>query len=153
LNPQGNFNPDIYTAFAKGSKVQIPNAGLEVVHHVHADDVAQLFMQTLTHWNAAVGESFHAVSPAAMTLRGYAESVSAWFGQEADIEYIPYVDWAKTVTDQDAAATNGHLIHSPNCYSIEKAQQRVNYTPRYSSLQAVYESLVWLQANDIINQA
>ena len=153
LNPQGNFNPDVYTAFASGAKVSIPNSGLEIVHHVHADDVAQLFMQALKHWNAAVGESFHAVSPAAMTLRGYADSVAAWFGQASNIEFKPFADWAKGVSDQDANATHGHLLHSPNCYSITKAQQCVNYAPRYSSLQAIYESLTWLLANGVINQS
>ena len=151
LNPQGNFNPDVYTSLASGAKVNIPNQGLEVVHHVHADDVAQLFMHALKHWNQAVGESFHAVSPAAMTLRGYADSISAWFGQQANLDFLPYADWAKIVTDQDATATKGHLIHSPNCYSIAKGQQRLNYTPRFSSLQAIYESLTWLLANGVIH--
>jgi nucleoside-diphosphate-sugar epimerase len=150
LNPQGNFNPEVYTQLASGDKVFIPNSGLEIVHHVHADDVAQLFMCVLNNWNAAVGESFHAVSPAAMTLRGYAESLTAWFGREVNLEYLPYPDWAKTVSVQDANATQGHLIHSPNCYSIAKGQVRVNYHPRYSSLQAIYESLGWLIAHKVI---
>jgi nucleoside-diphosphate-sugar epimerase len=152
LNPQGNFNPGVYTKLAFGEKIALPNQGLEVVHHVHADDVAQLFLQILKHWNAAMGESFHAVSPAAMTLRGYAESIAAWFGQEANLDFIPYAEWAKSVSEQDAGATMGHLIHSPNCYSIAKGQTRVNYNPRYSSLQALYESLTWLLANGTIQQ-
>ncbi len=152
LNPQGNFNPAVYTQLALGEKIILPNLGLDIVHHVHADDVAQLFMQVLKHWNAAVGESFHAVSPAALTLRGYGESLAAWFGQEANFAYLPFADWAETVAKQDANATIGHLIHSPNCYSIAKGQQRVNYHPRYTSLQAIYESLTWLLANDVINQ-
>lgn len=151
LNPQANFNPAVYTQLGSGEKVILPNRGLEVVHHVHADDVAQLFMQALNHWNAAVGESFHAVSPAAMTLRGYADAIAAWYGQEANIGYLSYPEWAKTVSEQDANATDGHLIHSPNCYSIVKGQQRVNYHPRYTSLQAIYESLTWLRASGVIN--
>jgi nucleoside-diphosphate-sugar epimerase len=150
LNPQGNFNPDVYSSLALGMKVTIPNQGLEVVHHVHADDVAQLFMLTLKNWNAAVGESFHAVSPAAMTLRGYADSVAAWFGQEANLDFQPFDVWAKSITRQDAAATEGHLIHSPNCYSIAKGQQRLNYMPRYSSLQAIYQSLTWLMEKGLV---
>jgi nucleoside-diphosphate-sugar epimerase len=152
LNPQANFNPAVYSALASGTKVSLPNNGLEVVHHVHADDVAQLFMLALSHWNAAVGESFHAVSPAAMTLRGYAESVAAWFGKEADLDFVPFSEWKQGVSSQDAAATDGHLIHSPNCYSISKAQQRLGYAPRYTSLQAVYESLSWLLENKIIGE-
>jgi nucleoside-diphosphate-sugar epimerase len=74
LNPAGHFNPSVFTMLAKGEELSLPNFGLETVHHVHADDVAQMFMSAITHWSASVGEAFHAVSPAAITLRGYAEA-------------------------------------------------------------------------------
>jgi len=48
------------------------------------------------------------------------------------------------VSEKDAAASLGHLEHSPNCYSIAKAQRLVDYQPRYSSLQAVREAVTWL---------
>ena len=60
LNPAGHFNPDVFTALAKGEEVALPNFGLETVHHVHADDVAQLFMCAIAGWSASVGEAFHA---------------------------------------------------------------------------------------------
>ncbi|MDF1514675.1 MAG: NAD-dependent epimerase/dehydratase family protein, partial [Anaerolineae bacterium] len=66
LNPQANFNPGVYTQLASGERLILPNLGLEIVHHVHADDVAQMFMQALLNWNAAVGESFNTVSTAAL---------------------------------------------------------------------------------------
>jgi nucleoside-diphosphate-sugar epimerase len=53
LNPAGNFNPDVFTRLARGEEVLLPNLGTEIVHHVHADDVAQLFMKALVNWNAA----------------------------------------------------------------------------------------------------
>jgi nucleoside-diphosphate-sugar epimerase len=141
LNPAGNFNPDVYARLGRGEPVILPNRGTEVLHHVHADDVAQLFVKALTHWNAALGESFHAVSPAALTLRGYAEAVAGWFGKEARLEYLPFDAWRGTVSPEEAEATLGHLAHSPNCYSIEKAQRLLDYQPRYTSLEALYESV------------
>jgi len=39
-------------------------------------------MCAIAHWSASVGEAFHAVSPAAITLRGYAEAMAARFGRE-----------------------------------------------------------------------
>ncbi len=147
LNPQGNFNPAIYEKLAHGEEVTLPNIGMETVHHVHADDVAQSFMCALANWSEAVGESFHVVSEAALTLRGYAETVAGWFGQEARLRYLPWDTWKETVSPEDAQATWDHIAHSPNC-SIEKAQRLIGYRPRYSSLQAVKESLEWLVAND-----
>ncbi len=83
LNPQGNFNPAVYETLAHGEPLALANLGMETVHHVHASDVAQMFVRAMTHWRASVGESFHTVSPAAITLRGYAEAVAGWFGKEA----------------------------------------------------------------------
>ena len=70
----------VFKKLAKGDEVLLPNIGMETVHHVHADDVAQAFMAALGNWNQAVGESFHVVSSEALTLRGYAEAMAAWFG-------------------------------------------------------------------------
>lgn len=151
LNPAGNFNPDLYTRLARGEEVTLPNRGTELVHHVHADDVAQLFTLALTHWNAAFGESFHAVSSAALTLRGYAESVSSWYGKQARLKFLPFETWRQTVSPEDAEATWSHLEHSPNCYSITKAQRLLGYQPRYSSLIAIFESLQALAINGIIH--
>lgn len=145
LNPAGHFNPQVFTRLAQGEEVALPNLGLETVHHVHADDVAQIFQRALYRWGNAVGESFHAVSAQALTLRGYAESIAAWFGQEAKLSYLPWEAWKETVSANEAQATWDHIAHSPNC-SIEKAQQLLGYSPRYTSLQAVQEAVQWLMA-------
>ena len=151
LNPQGNFNPQVYAHLGRGDEITLPNQGTEVVHHVHADDVAQLFMKALASWKEAVGQSFHAVSPAALTLRGYAESVAAWFGKPARLKFLPWEEWRTAVSPEDAQSTLAHLEHSPNCYSIAKAQHLLDYQPRYSSLEAVHESVQWLVANGVID--
>lgn len=146
LNPAGHFNPQVFARIARGEELVLPNLGMETVHHVHADDVAQIFMQAIAHWSSAVGESFHVVSPQALTLRGYAEAMYAWFGQPARLAFAPWDEWRKGVSEQEAAATWDHVAHSPNA-SIAKAARLLEYQPRYSSLQAVQESVSWLLAN------
>jgi nucleoside-diphosphate-sugar epimerase len=143
LNPAGHFNPRVFAQLARGAELALPNLGLETVHHVHADDVAQACMQALARRSSAVGESFHVVSPAALTLRGYAESMAAWFGQPARLRFLPWEEWRTTVSEEEAAQTWDHIAHSPNC-SIAKAQRLIEYQPRYTSLQAVQESVGWL---------
>jgi nucleoside-diphosphate-sugar epimerase len=143
LNPAGHFNPNVFTQIAKGEALTLPNLGLETVHHVHADDVAQSFMQSIANWSSAMGESFHVVSPQALTMRGYAEAMYAWFGREPKIEYAPWEEWRKTVSEDEARATWDHIAHSPNC-SIAKAITRIGYQPRYTSLQGVQEAVQWL---------
>lgn len=149
LNPAGHFNPEVFARLARGEELALPNIGMETVHHVHADDVAQSFMQAIAHWNNAVGESFHVVSEQALTLRGYAEAMAAWFGQPARLRFLPWEEWRETVSEQEADATWSHIAHSPNC-SIAKAKRLLGYQPRYSSLQAVQESVRWLMENGIL---
>jgi nucleoside-diphosphate-sugar epimerase len=143
INPAGNLDPNIFTRLAHGEEITLPNLGMETLHHVHADDVAQSFMQAITNWSVSVGEAFHVVSPAALTLRGYAESVARWFGQAANLKFLPWDTWRKTVSEEHAAQTWDHIAHSPNA-SIAKAQRFLDYHPRYTSLQAIYESVEWL---------
>lgn len=149
LNPAGHFNPAVFATLARGETLVLPNFGMETVHHVHADDVAQIFMQAMANHSVAIGESFHAVSPAALTLRGYAEAMAAWFGQPARLEFQPWESWRKTVTQAEAQATWEHIARSPNC-SIAKAERLLNYQPRYSSLQAAQESVTWLIDHGVI---
>ncbi|MCB0132247.1 MAG: NAD-dependent epimerase/dehydratase family protein [Caldilineaceae bacterium] len=149
LNPEGHFDLRVFSDLAQGNEILIPNLGQETVHHVHADDVAQAFMQAIIYRSTAVGESFHAVSPAAVSLRGYAEAVAGWFGREANVRYLPWPDWEAQRSETDAAATWSHIAHSPSC-SIEKGRRLIAYQPRYTSFQAVHEAVQWLVADGSI---
>jgi nucleoside-diphosphate-sugar epimerase len=141
-NPAGNFDLDVFGAIARGEEVVLPNFGLETLHHVHADDVAQAFERALHRRSAAVGESFHVVSPQALTLRGYAEAVAGWFGRRPRVRFESFEQWSRTVDPAVAQTSWEHIAHSPNM-SIGKARSLLGYAPRYSSLQAVRESLAW----------
>jgi nucleoside-diphosphate-sugar epimerase len=152
LNPAGHFNPQVFVTLARGEELALPGLGLETVHHVHADDVAQAFELAIAHHSTSVGESFHVVSPAALTLRGYAEAVAGWFGKEPRLKYLPWEAWVQTVSEEEAAATWDHIAHSP-CCSIAKAQRLLDYRPRYSSLQAVRQAVDWLIEEQVINKA
>jgi nucleoside-diphosphate-sugar epimerase len=143
LNPAGHFEPTVFDRLAKGVELILPNLGLETVHHVHADDVACSFHQAMINRSASVGESFHVVSPAALTLRGYAEAVASWFGRKPLLRFLPWEEWKQTTSEENAAATWDHIAHSPNC-SIAKAHRLLGYHPRYTSLEAVKESVDWL---------
>jgi nucleoside-diphosphate-sugar epimerase len=142
LNPAGNFDPAVFGRLARGEAVALPNFGLETVHHVHADDVAQAFQRAVENWSAAVGESFHVTSPRALTLRGYAEAAAGWFGREANLTYLPFAEWAERpeYDDEDVEATEEHIRYSPNA-SIEKARDLLGYEPRYTSLEATREAV------------
>jgi nucleoside-diphosphate-sugar epimerase len=149
VNPAGHFTPQVFTNLAAGVEVALPNFGLETLHHVHADDVAQAFALAIARPRQAIGESFHVVSPAAWTLRGYAERMAAWFGREPRLEFLPWPEWRRGTSEREAAFTLDHLSHSPNC-SIDKARRLLGYAPRYDSIEAVQESVRWLMEKGVV---
>ncbi len=152
VNPAGHLDPVAFSLLAQGQELALPHFGLETVHHVHADDVAQLFMKAIATRSAAIGEAFHAVSPTALSLRGYAEAMAAWFGQAPKLVFLPWEEWKARHTEKQADQTWQHISRSPNC-SIDKARRLLDYQPRYSSLQAIQESVEWLVRAGIVRTA
>lgn len=146
INPAANLDPSVWERLAFGEPVTLPDEGLGMLHHVHADDVAQLFQLAVEHPEAA-GNAFFAVSPRALTLRGFAEAAAAWFGQQARLDYIPLSEYASAVGEEHARATVEHVSRS-HAMSIEKGQRMLGYSPAYTSLEATRESVEWLNDQD-----
>jgi len=76
VNPAGNLNLEVFNRLARGDELALPNLGLETVHHVHADDVAQGFAQALSRsrrcFRRGVPPGLGAVpSPCAATPRAW----------------------------------------------------------------------------------
>jgi nucleoside-diphosphate-sugar epimerase len=150
INPCGNLDPQVFGKIGRGEKIYIANFGMECLHNVHADDVAQVFMNSILWRNQALGESFHAVAPAATTMRGIAEKMFLWFGKEPNIEYLPWKEWCEVIKDTGfIGSTQNHVLHSDN-YSIEKAQKLIDYKPRYTIFQAMCDGVTWMINNGVI---
>jgi nucleoside-diphosphate-sugar epimerase len=145
ITPAGNLDPAVWTSLATGRPLALPDHGLGVLHHVHADDVAQAFQRTLSR-PAAIGASFHVAAEKAMTLRGLATGVAQWFGREPVLDFVDWAEFDHRVAPEHAEATRQHTFRSITA-SIARAQQTLGYAPRYSSLTALHEALAWLVAN------
>jgi nucleoside-diphosphate-sugar epimerase len=142
ITPAGNLDADVWRRLALGEPVAMPALGLGVLGHVHADDVAQAFERALTR-PAAIGGSFHVVAEEAMTCRGLAEGVAAWFGREAVLDFVDWDEFERRVGSEHASATLDHIDRSIAA-SIERSRAILGYAPRYSSLEALHESVRWL---------
>lgn len=142
ITPAGNLDLDVWRRLATGEPVALPDLGLGVLHHVHADDVAQAFERALAR-PAAIGASFHVVSEQAMTLRGLAAGVAGWFGREPVIDLVDWPEFERRVGADHAEATRAHVERSIAA-SIDRARHVLGYQPRHSSLEALRESLRWL---------
>jgi nucleoside-diphosphate-sugar epimerase len=142
ITPAGNLDPDVWRRLATGEPLPLPDLGLGVLHHVHADDVAQAFERALTR-PAAIGSSFHVVAEQAMTLRGLATGAAAWWGREPNLEFVDWAEFERRVGPQHAEATREHVGRSIAA-SIDRARAVLGYAPRYSSLDALREAVEWL---------
>jgi nucleoside-diphosphate-sugar epimerase len=145
ITPAGNLDPGVWTSLATGRPLALPDHGLGVLHHVHADDVAQAFERALSR-PAAIGASFHVAAEQSMTLHGLAAGVARWFGREPVLDFVDWAEFDRRVAPEHAEATRQHTFRSITA-SIARAQKVLGYAPRYSSLDALHEALSWLVAN------
>jgi nucleoside-diphosphate-sugar epimerase len=152
INPAGNLDPTVWERLARGERLVLPGFGLETLHHVHADDVAQAFQLAVERGTdaatgtALAGRAFHVTSDRAVTLRGFAEAAAGWFGQAAALDFAPWAEFAASTSPEHAATTLEHVSRSP-AVSIARARSELGYAPQHSSLKAVREALDWLVAN------
>jgi len=152
ITPLGNLDPSVWETLSAGRPLQVPGIGTELMHHVHADDVAQVFDLAIEHRDAAAGEDFHAVAPSALTVRGYAEIAAGWFGQSASLETVSWDAFRQTTTPEHADASWEHLYRSQYA-SIDKSKSLLGYAPGYEPEAAILESLRWLVAHDKVKVA
>lgn len=146
IGPLGNLDPTVWQTLATGGTLRMPGLGAESVHHVHADDVAQAFELAVQNRDAAAGEDFNIVSPAALTVRGFASAVAGWFGRTAVLESVSWDEFRQATTARFADQSFEHLERSP-CFSVQKAYDLLGYTPSHGSLETVLESVRWLIDN------
>jgi nucleoside-diphosphate-sugar epimerase len=143
IGPLGNLDPSVWGTLSAGETLRIPGLGAELMHHVHADDVAQLFELAIAQPAAAAGEDFNVVAPDALNVRGFAHQAAGWFGQQAHLESVSWEQFRETTTPEHADASWEHLFRS-HCVSIAKASSVLGYAPRYASAEAVREAIRWL---------
>jgi hypothetical protein len=55
IGPLGNLDPEVWYALSAGQEIAVPGLGAELMHHVHADDVAQGFQLAVENRDAAAG--------------------------------------------------------------------------------------------------
>ncbi len=144
INPTANHDYWIFDKIRRGEEIALPNFGMETLHHVHADDVAQVFFHAITHRKSALGESFHAVGAESITLLGYAQAMYRWFGQEEKIKFLPWNEWCNYIKEKEYIDSTYYHIARSGYYSIEKGKRLLEYYPRHTLLETVEESVAYM---------
>ena len=153
IDPQGSRDGvGVYRKLARGEPVYLPDRGLATIHHIHADDIAQLCLRALERRQAALGESFSAVAPYAMSLLGCCHAVAALFGTTANLRFAPLSEMAQHVGAASAGIIAEHVTHSP-CCSIAKGRHLLGYQPRYTTEEIYAEAIEYLTESGALSLA
>ncbi len=143
IGPVGNLDPGVWRTLSAGEELVIPGLGTELMHHVHADDVAQAFHLALENRNAAAGGSFNVVARSALTVRGFAAIAAGWFGQEARLRSVSWDEFRAGTDNQYAQTSWDHLWRS-QYVSIERTRAALGYHPAHEPEDAVRQAVAWL---------
>lgn len=150
INPLGHLNDEVFQKIANGEEIYLPNFGMETLHHVHADDVAQMFVDALNHRNQALGESFHAVAEESLTLFGFAQAMYRFFDKEPKIKFSSWEKWCEVIQNEKYIDHTYYHIARSGHYSLENAKRLINYQPKYSTLEVVEASIQSYVDRDVI---
>ena len=151
IDPQGSRDGvGVYEKLARGDTVHLPDLGLAMLHHVHADDIAQIIQRSIENPKASVGESFSAVADYALSLLGCCRFVASLFGREPKLAFVPLAELRATVGNESFEIIESHVCHSP-CSSNAKAQNLLGFTSRYTTEEIYAESIEYLlEAGELV---
>jgi nucleoside-diphosphate-sugar epimerase len=152
IGPLGNLDPHVWYALSAGQQLAVPGLGAELLHHVHADDVAQAFQLAVEHREAAAGESFNVVAPSALTARGFLAIAASWFGQIAQTRSVSWAEFRSSTSAEYADSSWQHLSRSQYA-SIDKARRLLGYAPAFEPEDAVLDGIRWLIEHDQLEVA
>lgn len=151
IGPLGNVSPKAFQDIAKGNKLYLPNFGMETLHHVHGEDVAQVFFKAITHKENALGESFHAVSGESITLFGYAKLAFTFFGKKENIEFLPWEEWCVQCGNEAEIEHTYYHIARSGYFDIAKERKLLDYCPKYSNIETIKIAMQGYIDRNVIN--
>lgn len=137
INPWGNTSLKPFQLAADGVKMYLPNFGMETIHHVHGYDVAQCFFKAITHRNQSLGETFDAASGGSITLYGYAKMMYAFFGNEPQIDFLPWKEWCEYEGNPEECDHTYYHIARSGSYDIRKEEKLLDYHPKYTNTETI----------------
>ena len=162
-----------------------PDGGFDRFESLHANDNLAVWLQDTGYRTGLVGKylngyigdppvppgwsEWYAAAPATQRVYDYdldQNGTQVHYGTEADdfkqdvltdraIDFVDRNEFERRVGSEHASATLDHIDRSITA-SIERARSTLGYAPRYSSLEALRESLRWLVEHgqaDVAGQA
>ena len=134
VTPFGDHNPETLQKIIEGKEIYLLDGGFSTLHHVHPQDVASLFLKAIEKESKAIGDSFNCGASEAMTFWGLGEYFASLFGKEFYFQNISLEEYTEKFGYPEEAAQH---VRQGCCVSMLKAQEVLDFTPRYSAREAV----------------
>lgn len=135
IRPPYVYGPDNYIAsressfFARlshGRKIIIPGDGLNLIHLVHVDDLADAFASVLGK-PQALGQAYTVAGPDMITTGGFVQTIAEVMG--VDVEFV-YTDAATYDSEGRQFYPYEHSLSQ--AYSTDKAERDLGWSPKFN---------------------
>ncbi|WP_427365569.1 NAD-dependent epimerase/dehydratase family protein [Candidatus Caldatribacterium saccharofermentans] len=147
VTPFGDHDPGCLQRILNGEEIILLDGGFSTLHHVHPQDVAELFFAALENPRASVGEAFNCGARYAMTFFGLGEFIATSFGKPFRFRSMPLEEYTERFGYPEEAALH---VRQGCCVLMQKAWELLGFVPRYTPEGAVLEAMYDLIARGIL---
>ncbi|NSW76851.1 MAG: NAD-dependent epimerase/dehydratase family protein, partial [Candidatus Atribacteria bacterium] len=134
VTPFGDHDVGTLQRIIDGEEIILLDGGFSTLHHVHPQDVAELFFAALENPKKSVGEAFNSGGRYAMTFFGLAEFLFGLVGKPTRVRLMSLEEYSNQFGYPEEAAMH---VRQGCCVSMEKAKEVLGFVPRYTPEGAV----------------
>lgn len=151
LRPPYVYGPDNYISqrefsyFARlrqGRKIIIPGNGINMIHAVHVDDLAEAFAAAPLV-EATMGGAYTICGPDAITPNGWVAAIGRAMGVEPEIVHVPGPRYAAMPA---GAQVFPYMWDDNIIYANEKARRDIDWSPTYRMGDGLAMTYQWWKA-------
>lgn len=147
LEGMGGRSLEVHRAHQRGEPVPLPEPGNALIGPCDAWDVAQGFLLSIRHPDAAAGEIFNVGSSYALTARQFIETYGQIYGVKIPIEWHSWAEYSTRISPQIGA--NYHF-RSHMCPDLTKIRSRLGYSPRYTPEETMERAVAWMKDKGLL---
>jgi nucleoside-diphosphate-sugar epimerase len=142
MSPLASRDPIFFARLEAGRPILLPGEGFPFVHLIHVADVAAL-MASIAGNDRAVGEVFNVAGRELTSIRGAVEMMARAVGVSANVVHVPL---------EIARRQRTPLVHwgeglvGGMVFSIDKALELLDWTPRFGLEDGYRQSYEWFAA-------
>jgi len=151
LRPPYVYGPDNYlhqrefsyfARLSQGHRIIVPGNGLNMVHAVHVDDLANAFAAAPL-LEETMGQAYTICGPDAITLDGWVTAIGNVMSIEPEIVHASLSQYHSLSSE---AQTFPYAYDDNLVYTNEKARQTIDWSPRYHMNDGLEMTYQWWQS-------